>query len=386
MSTGQPPERLQAHEMNVSVSVPLFSAASAAQGLDLPALLRQVIDSERYVLGSYVNAFEAAFALYLGVDHAIGVANGTDALELALRGLGIGHGHRVLTVANAGFYGSTAILATGAEPVYADVDPTTLNLAPQALADALQQSQPIHAVIATHLYGQMADVTAIASLCHAAGVPLIEDCAQAHGARHAGRAAGAWGDVGCFSFYPTKNLGAVGDGGALVTTDDALAERLRALRQYGWGSKYEVVRRGGRNSRLDELQAAVLVAKLPLLDSANAQRRSIAMRYTAAFAGTSLKAPVIDALHHVAHLYVIRSPRRGALRAHLAACGVASDIHYPVPDHRQPVHAGAYSDVTLPVSEAACRELLTLPCFPGMTDVQVAHVIETVNCFLEDAA
>ncbi len=371
--------------MTVPLRVPLFSAALAAQGLDLSAVLRQVLDSERYVLGPWVQAFETAFARYLGVGHAIGVANGTDALELALRGLGIGPGQRVLTVANAGFYGSAAILAVGAQPVYAEVDPATLNLAPQALAQALQ-SQAIHAVIATHLYGQMADMPAITPLCRAAGVPLIEDCAQAHGARQAGRAAGAWGDVACFSFYPTKNLGALGDGGGLVTADDALAERLRALRQYGWGSKYQVVRGGGRNSRLDELQAAVLAAKLPLLDSANAQRRSIALRYSAAFANTSLQAPVIDGDQHVAHLYVVRSPQREALRAHLAACGVASDVHYPVPDHRQPVQAGAFGDVTLPVTEAACRQVLTLPCFPGMTDTQVAHVIDTVARFRGEAA
>ena len=209
-------------------SVPLFSAELAARGLDLTAVLGQVIASERYVLGPWVQAFESAFAAYVGVGHAIGVANGTDALELALRGLDIGPGQRVLTVANAGFYGSSAILAVGAEPVYADVDPVTLNLAPQVLADMLG-SQSIHAVIATHLYGRMADMAVIAPLCRVAGVSLIEDCAQAHGARLAGRAAGAWGDVACFSFYPTKNLGALGDGGALVTGIDALADRLRAL-------------------------------------------------------------------------------------------------------------------------------------------------------------
>ncbi len=366
--------------MNQRLSVPLFSAASAAHGLDVSATLVQVVESGRYVMGPSVRAFEEAFAAYVGVGHAIGVANGTDALELALRGLGIGRGQRVLTVANAGFYGSAAILAVGAEPVYADVDPVTLNLAPQALAK-LMQAQPIHAAIVTHLYGRMADMGAILPLCRAAGVPLIEDCAQAHGARLDGRVAGAFGDVACFSFYPTKNLGALGDGGALVTDDAALADRLCALRQYGWGAKYEVVRAGGRNSRLDELQAAVLLAKLPLLDGANARRRAIAARYTKAFHGTSLQAPVIAADEHVAHLYVVRSPRREALREHLAARGVATDVHYPVPDHRQPVHGGAHGSVHLPVSEAACQQVLTLPCFPGMTDAQVDHVIDAVMRF-----
>lgn len=364
--------------------VPLFSAAAAAQGLDLAAVLREVVESQRYVLGPCVQAFEKAFAAYVGVPHAIGVANGTDALTIALRGLGLGTGQRVLTVANAGFYSSTAIRAVGAEPVYADVDATTLNLSPAALADALA-GPPLGAVVVTHLYGQLADMPAIAALCRAARVPLIEDCAQAHGARRDGRLSGAWGDVGCFSFYPTKNLGALGDGGALVTADAALAERMRALRQYGWGAKYEVVMGGGSNSRLDELQAAVLCAKLPLLDAANARRRAIAARYGAAFAHLPLQAPRAEAEDYVAHLYVVRSARRDALRAHLAAQGIASDVHYPIADHRQPVQASACAGVHLPVTESACDQVLTLPCFPGMTDEQADRVIAEVSSFHEHA-
>jgi len=368
-----------------SMAVPLFCAASAAQGLDLPAILRDVVESQRYMLGPRVHAFEEAFAAYVGVPHAIGVANGTDALEIALRGLGIGPGQRVLTVANAGFYASTAIRAVGAEPVYAEVDAATLTLAPAALAEALS-GQPLHAVVATHLYGRLADMEAVAAQCKAAGVPLIEDCAQAHGARRDGRQAGAWGDIGCFSFYPTKNLGALGDGGALVAKDDALAERVRALRQYGWGTKYEVVHGGGRNSRLDELQAAVVGAKLPLLDDANARRRAIAARYSAAFAKLPLQAPRDQGDDYVAHLYVVRSARRDALRAFLAAQGIASDVHYPVPDHRQPVVAAACADVRLPITEAACAQVLSLPCFLGMTDSQVDQVIAAVSSFHERTA
>lgn len=367
------------------ITVPLFCAASAAQGLDLPALLRSVVDSQRYMLGPRVQAFEEAFAAYVGVRHAIGVANGTDALELALRGLGLGPGQRVLTVANAGFYASTAIRAVGAEPVYAEIDDAMLTLAPAALAEALA-GQRLHAVVVTHMYGQLADMPAIAAQCEAAGVPLIEDCAQAHGARRDGRQAGAWGDIGCFSFYPTKNLGALGDGGALVTTDDALAARLRALRQYGWGTKYEVVHEGGRNSRLDELQAAVLEAKLPLLDEANARRRAIAARYGAAFAGLPLQAPLAQGEDYVAHLYVVRSTQREALRAHLSAQGIASDVHYPLPDHRQPVVADACAGVRLPLTEAACAQVLSLPCFLGMTDSQVEQVISVVADFHERVA
>lgn len=366
--------------MPAPIAVPLFCAASAAQGLDLPAILRGVVESQRYMMGPRVHAFEEAFAAYVGVPHAIGVANGTDALEIALRGLGIGPGQRVLTVANAGFYASTAIRAVGAEPVYAEIDAATLTLAPAALARALA-GQRLHAVVATHMYGQLADVEAIAAQCKASGVPLIEDCAQAHGARRDGRQAGAWGDIGCFSFYPTKNLGALGDGGALVAKDSALAERLRALRQYGWGTKYEVVHGGGRNSRLDELQAAVLEAKLPLLDEANARRRAIAARYGAAFAKLPLQAPLAQGGDYVAHLYAVRSTQREAFRAHLAAQGIASDVHYPVPDHRQPVVAAACEDVRLPITEAACAQVLSLPCFLGMTDSQVDQVIAAVSSF-----
>ncbi|MBH1964355.1 MAG: DegT/DnrJ/EryC1/StrS family aminotransferase [Comamonadaceae bacterium] len=367
------------------MNVPLFCAASAGQGLDLPALLSEVVQSQRYILGRHVQAFEEAFAAYLSVPHVIGVANGTDALEIAMRALKIGPGKRVLSVANAGFYASTAIRCLGAEPVYAEIDDATLNLSPAALAKALAE-QRIDAVVVTHLYGRLADMASIVPMCREAGVPLIEDCAQAHGARYDGRLAGAWGDVSCFSFYPTKNLGALGDGGALATSDAALAERLRALRQYGWGAKYEVVHEGGRNSRLDELQAAVLVAKLPLLDAANARRRAIAVRYGAAFAHLPLQAPLADSEDDVAHLYVVRSDRRDALRAHLASRGIASDVHYPVPDHRQPVLGSTQADVQLPVTELACAQVLTLPCFFGMTDEQVEHVVSAVVSFHDGIA
>lgn len=366
-------------------AVPMFSADAALSGIDLEQVLRGVIDSRRYILGAQVQAFEAAFAAHAGVAHGIGVANGTDALELALRAVGIGAGQRVLTVANAGFYGSTAIRAIGAVPVYADVDAATLTLSPAALRQALG-AQAVQAVIVTHLYGQLADMAAIAALCRGAGVPLIEDCAQAHGARRDGRRAGAWGEVGCFSFYPTKNLGALGDGGALVTDDGALAERLRGLRQYGWRAKYEVVLAGGRNSRLDELQAAVLNARLPRLDVVNAERRAIAARYNQAFAGLPLRLPASTAEDHVAHLYVVRSTRRAALQAHLAAVGVATDIHYPIADHQQPLLAGGGQLPALPVSEAACAEVLSLPCFPGLEDEQVQRVIDAVRGFHEGRA
>ena len=369
--------------MTDPLRVPFFSAAGAAFGVDLGACLQRVADSGWYVLGPSVRDFEAAFARYVGVDHAVGVANGTDAIALALRALGVGAGQRVLTVANAGCPGSAAIAQVGAQVNWVDVDEQRLTLAPDALAQALAAG-PVAAVIATHLYGQMADMPAIAALCRQAGVPLIEDCAQAHGAALDGRRAGRWGLLASFSFYPTKNLGALGDGGAVVTGDAALAERLRALRQYGWVRKYEVTVAGGANSRLDELQAAVLLAKLPHLDAANARRRAIAARYSAALADLPLRCPPAPGAGHAMHLYVVRTPRRAALQAHLAARGIASDVHYPVADHLQPIWAHRQPP-HLPVTEAACAQVLSLPCYPGLGDAQVDAVIDSVRCFFAES-
>jgi len=363
--------------------VPFFCADAAAFGVDLGACLQRVAASGQYVLGPRVREFEDAFACYLGVAHAVGVANGTDALTLALRALGVGAGARVLTAANAGCYASTAIAQAGAEPLYAEVDADDLNLSPAAVEQALRAG-PLAAVVLTHLYGQMGDVERIGAACRAVGVPLIEDCAQAHGALRGGRKAGAWGALGCFSFYPTKNLGALGDGGLVATGDPALAARVRALRQYGWGDRYQVVLAGGGNSRLDELQAAVLLAKLPHLERANAERRAIARRYNAAFASLPLRLPPSAGGDGVAHLYVVRTLRRADLQAHLARCGVACAVHYPVPDHRQPARRA--EPVSLPVTEAACAEVLSLPCCPGLTEPQVDRVIEAVRSFFTEGA
>lgn len=365
--------------------VPLFSAEAAALGVDLTGIAQDVIASHRYVMGPRVQAFEAAFARHVGVDHAVSVGNGTDALELALRALGVGAGHRVATVANAGFYASTAIDLVGASPAYVDVDADSLTMSPAALRSVLA-AQSVDAVIVTHLYGKLASMPELVSLCEQAGVPLIEDCAQAHGAQSHGRRAGAWGRVATFSFYPTKNLGALGDGGAVTTDDAALADALRSLRQYGWQSKYEVTRRGGRNSRLDELQAAILTAKLPRLDAANAVRRAIATSYNQAFADLPLGLPSAFEADHVAHLYVVRTQRRTALRAHLNAAGIDCDVHYPIPDHLQPAWQGQAAVRPLPVTELACAQVLSLPCFPGMEAGQIERVITAVRQFHQDAA
>jgi dTDP-4-amino-4,6-dideoxygalactose transaminase len=353
---------------------------TASQGDAVRAAVARVVDSGWFILGRELQSFEAEFAAYCGSPHCIGVANGTDALELALRACGVGPGGRVLTVANAGAYSTTAIHAAGGEPVYVDVDDDTL-LVDEAELRRRLDGEPVAALIVTHLYGRLVPgIDAIARAARRARVPLIEDCAQAHGARLGGRMAGSFGDVGCFSFYPTKNLGALGDGGALVTGSAELGEQLRMLRQYGWAGKYRIERAGGRNSRLDEMQAAVLRAKLPMLDGWNERRRDIARRFSGGIRQPKLRCPRHFGEDCVAHLYVVRTAERQSLQAHLRARGIASDIHYPLPDYRQPAFAAGPGSVN-PVAERACDEVLTLPCFPEMTDDEVAAVVDAVNAW-----
>ncbi len=346
----------------------------------LAGALLGVLDGGWFVLGPQVERFEHAFAASCGVSHCIGVGNGSDALALALRALGVGPGDAVATVANAGYYASAAILACAATPRYADVEPARLLLDPAELDRVLAQRPK--ALVATHLYGQLADIETIAARCRAAGVALVEDCAQAHGARRGGRVAGAFGDIGCYSFYPTKNLGALGDGGALVTADGALAARLRALRQYGWSGKYQVDLPGGCNSRLDELQAAVLNAELPLLDSRNARRREIGRRYLDGLRHPAVTPLARGADDDVFHLFVVRCARRDDLRAHLAAHGVQSEVHYPIADHRQHGRTHPGASPALPQTERACTEVLSLPCHPALTDAEVDHVVAACNAFV----
>lgn len=346
----------------------------------LLAAIAEVVDGGHYVLGAGVEAFEAAFASYCGVAHCVGVANGSDALELALRAVGVTAGDRVALPANAAMYATVAALACGAEPAFVDVTGDS-TLDPAALARAFEGG-PLRAVVATHLYGRLADIEPIARLCAEHGVALVEDCAQAHGARASdGRRAGAFGDAAAFSFYPTKNLGAIGDAGAVTCGDAALAQRLRALRQYGWERKYVNALAGGRNSRLDELQARVLLLKLPLLDSWNRRRREIANRYSRGIRNAGIVVPAPAGEEYVAHLYVVHSERRDALRAHLANAGIASDVHYPLPDHWQPCFAGRHRQQSLPVTERHARTALTLPCFPELTDDEAGEVIDACNRF-----
>jgi dTDP-4-amino-4,6-dideoxygalactose transaminase len=308
------------------------------------------------------------------------VANGTDALELAMRAVGVRNGQRVATVANAGFYTSTAVRAIGAVPFFLDVDLETRVVTLKEVERALLEK--VSAVVVTHLYGQaVPEIDEMAALCRTSGVPLIEDCAQAHGASIKGQRVGSFGDMGCFSFYPTKNLGALGDGGAVVCQTTELAERVGRLRQYGWQSKYHVELEGARNSRLDEIQAAILSSFLPLLDGWNARRREIAAAYTRGIDHPAVMLPAIGGEDYVAHLYVVRTSRRTLLQKHLKDSGIASEVHYPVPDHRQAVLGDRFAALSLPHTEQLAQEALTLPCYPEMTDDDVRRVIAAIQAW-----
>jgi len=366
--------------MDANHQIPLFSAVAANAGIDFSEPLMRVVNRHWYIMGEEVKNFEREFAAYVGIEHCISVANGSEALEIALRGMGVGPGDRVVTVANAGFYSSTAIHAVGATPVYVDVDAKTLTMCPRSLQQAL--SQPAKVVVVTHLYGQLAAIEELASISRAAGAAVLEDCAQSHGARSPNGQCGTHGDLACFSFYPTKNLGALGDGGAIVTSSSDIAARLLQIRQYGWSSKYHVDVPHGRNSRLDEMQAAILRVKLPLLDQWNEQRRSIASRYCTAFNALPVKLPASLGEDFVAHLFVMRVDNRADFSAFLKEHGVSTDVHYPIPDHWQKAYTPKET-CNLPVTESACTQLVSLPCFPGLTDQQVERVIEVVGAYFK---
>lgn len=336
-----------------------------------------LLDSNQFVGGEAVASFEERFASYCGTQHAVGVANGTDALQLTLRGLGIGPGSDVIVPANTFVATVEAIVLAGARPRFADVDPQTLLLTPESIEDALTPRSA--AVIAVHLYGQTPDMDAIGDLAGQRGVPLLEDAAQAQGATWRSLRAGSFGAAGCFSFYPGKNLGAFGDAGAVVTSDPALAERLRAMRDHGrvCGSHYEhgMV---GTNSRLDALQAVVLEAKLDRLDAWNAARRELMSAYRALI-DPEVAVPVADLAggRGIHHLAVFRVRQREELRASLAEVGIGTGVHYPVPCHQMGPYA-PFADGPLPVAEAAAEQVLSLPMYPhlGLDDVEyVAHQV-----------
>lgn len=365
--------------MNKVVPVNALARHIAPLSKSLERTAADVIASGYYVLGPNVKGFEDEFAAWCGVDHCVSVANGTEALELALRGLGIEKGKRVAVVANAAMYGTTATLACAAEPVFVDIDPITLLMDPGSL-EAVLAAEPVDVVIVTHLYGRLAAMPPFLALAKKYGFAILEDCAQAHGASDkSGRKAGSFGQAATFSFYPTKNLGALGDGGAVITSDPDTAATLRQLRQYGWTSKYRNELAGGRNSRLDEMQAAFLRVLLPHLYGWNARRRDIANRYSAEIRHENISVPPPGNDEFVAHLYVARTGNRDGLQAHLLEADVASEVHYPTPDYHQPMFGERFAATALPVTEDACRTVITLPCFPELTDDEVTRVIEACN-------
>lgn len=346
--------------------------------IQLGEVVSRVMESGLFVLGPEVNAFEREFSTYCGVTYCVSLANGTDALELALRALGICKGKTVLTVANAGMYSNIGINATGATPLYVDISPDTLLVDVDALKKVLDK-QRVDAIIVTHLYGLLADIEEIVKLAKPRGIKVIEDCSQSHGAIRHGKKAGSFGDIACFSFYPTKNLGAYGDAGAIVTYSKDLSDLVKKFREYGWEKKYCVTLLGGRNSRLDEIQAAILRFKLQFLDQWNARRRSIANRYSEGICNPRVYVQKFQGSDYVAHLYIIRSQERSQLRQHLADAGIPTDVHYPIPDYAQPAYRDLLDIIMLKNTEQACKEVLTLPCFPEMTDVEVDTIIASVN-------
>jgi dTDP-4-amino-4,6-dideoxygalactose transaminase len=340
---------------------------------ELDAAFARTVRSRWFVLGEEVERFEAEFAAACEAAHAVGVASGTDALELALRALGVGPGDEVVTTAHTFVATALAVSATGAVPVFADVGEDGL-LDPASAAEAI--THRTRALLPVDLYGRCADLTALRELADRHRIALVEDAAQAHGARHAGRRAGSVSDLACFSFYPTKNLGALGDGGAVVTSDPELAARLRLLRDYGRTGKYEHAI-AGRNSRLDELQAALLRVKLPHLDAWNAARRERAGQYRELLADSGIGLPPAGE-GDVFHLFVVRSPARDALQEHLREAGIETLIHYPVPAHRQPVYGAARPPRPLPVTERLAGEVLSLPMYPSLSATAVARITDSV--------
>jgi dTDP-4-amino-4,6-dideoxygalactose transaminase len=347
---------------------------------EIDAAVQAVLRGNRYVLGPEVEQFEQEFAAYCGCIHGVGVANGTDAIELALRGLGVGPGDEVITVSHTAVATVAAIEAAGAIPVLVDVDPVHYTLDPSLLAGLL--SPRTKAVVAVHLYGQPADLDAIGRCCRERGLALVEDVAHAHGARWQGRRVGSFGQVACFSCYPTKNLGAIGDGGIVTTSDSALAARIRVLREYGWEQRY-ISKLAGQNSRLDELQAAILRVKLRHLDRANESRRLLAAHYRRLLAGCAhVRAPETrPGSEHVFHLFVVRADRRDALLAHLKSRDIHAGIHYPVPIHLQPAYRGRIRCSAMPVTEALAGSLLSLPLYPELTVDEVAVVAAAIAEF-----
>jgi len=356
-------------------------AAYQAYQAEIDAAVARVLSSGWYILGEEVTAFEQEFAAYCETSYAVGVADGTNALLLALRALDIGPGDEVITTGHTAVATAAAIENAGAVPVLVDIDPQTYTLGPEHVAAAI--TPKTRAIIAVHLYGHPADIDSLKTIADDNGLNLIEDCAQAHGAHYNGKRVGSMGTMGCFSFYPTKNLGAIGDGGAVVTSDEQLLDKLRALRQYGWheGERY-ISAETGYNSRLDELQAAILRVKLNNLDADNQRRRDLAGIYDEKLAESGVMTPArVGNIEHVYHLYVTQVENREKLMADLRERGIGTAIHYPQPIHQQPAYAGRIRTVPdgLPNLTAITPRILSLPLYPELPPEDAAFVAETLS-------
>jgi dTDP-4-amino-4,6-dideoxygalactose transaminase len=369
------------------VRIPFLDLGAAYRELkpEIDAAIHRVLDSGWYILGEEVEAFETEWAGYCGARHAVGVANGLDALVLALRALDVGAGDEVIVPSNTYIATWLAVSAVGARPVPVEPDPATYNIDPERIAEAITPATK--AILPVHLYGQPADLDPILALARSYGLLVVEDAAQAHGARYKGRRIGAHGDAVCWSFYPGKNLGALGDAGAVTTDHAEVADRIRVLRNYGSRMKY-VNEVQGVNSRLDPIQAAVLRAKLPFLDSWTERRRTVAAAYGVGLREVGLVLPAVPSWAEPAwHLYVVRSPERDALHQRLTAVGVGTMIHYPIPPHMQ----AAYSPLglppdALPLAQQLAGEVLSLPMGPQLAPAAVDGVIAAVHAAVAVAA
>jgi len=357
--------------------VPFLSLVPGDDAADVRAAIDRVVASGWFVLGPEVEAFESEFATAMGGAYAAGVGTGTDAIALILRALGIGPGDEVITTPISAAYSALAVMLAGARPVFADVDPATLTIDPDRLEAAIGPRTV--AILPVHLYGQAADMAAIERVAARHNLAIVEDCCQAHLATAAGRPVGTIGVAGAFSFYPTKNLGALGDAGAVVTSDRTLAERIKRLRNGGQTDRYHH-QDAGINSRLDEIQAAILRARLPFLDRWTARRRHLSALYRERLSGTPVSALAERDSGHVYHLFVVRSGARRDLQGHLAAQGIETLIHYPVPIPHQPALAAARPD-DCPIAARACDEVLSLPLNPGLSDRDVIDVATAIGAF-----
>jgi dTDP-4-amino-4,6-dideoxygalactose transaminase len=368
------------HTVNKILPADPKASYLAAQA-EIDAAMQRVMHSGVYIMGPELQAFEREFSTWLGTSGTVGVANGTDALELALTAAGIGPGDKVITVANTVAATVAAIVATGARPLFVDIEPATMLMDLDRLESLLAELRDvkIKAVIPVHLYGQAVDMPRLMALAARYHLVVIEDCAQAHGALVGGRKAGTWGQLAAFSFYPTKNLGAFGDAGAVAGSDSALLDKVRLLRQYGWRKRY-VSDMPGRNSRLDELQSAILRVRLGRLDTENSHREQLAGQYLSALTSASLQLPVVaDGRSHTWHQFVVRTPQRDELKLHLEKKDILCGILYPVPVHRQPAYQDA--GLHLPQTEQACAEVLSLPLHPGLKTEDIARVVREVRGF-----